>query len=70
MEKLAKLFQERLNMSEELAVEASNLAFDFMKEQLPDAVSEHLDVLVSSNDISDAVTDKLKEGFGGLLGGD
>lgn len=74
MEKLAKIFQERLGMSEELSLKASNIALEFVKEQLPDAIAPHIDTLIKGEDLGDMVSgalgDKLGGGLGGLFGGD
>jgi|AP45_3_1055517.scaffolds.fasta_scaffold80836_2 hypothetical protein len=71
MKKLAELFQQRLGMSEELSTKAAALAFDFMKEQLPDSIAPHLDTVLAADDLGDIVSGALGgKGLGGLFGGD
>lgn len=66
MQQLASLFQERLGMSEELSTKASTLAFEFMKEQLPDSIAPHLDTLIASDNLGDAVKGAIGSKLGGL----
>lgn len=66
---LANILQERVGLSEEIALQAASVALAFVKEKLPDSISSHFDSLMAGESVTDAVTGALGDKVGGALGG-
>jgi len=66
---LAEILQERLGLSEEISMQAAQIAIAFVKDKLPDSVAPHFDTLAAADSIGDVVSGALGGSLGGALGG-
>lgn len=66
---LAQLLQDRVNLSEENALQAADVALEFVKGKLPENLAPHFTALMAGEDAASAVKSALGGGLGGALGG-
>ena len=64
MEMLAKLLQEKVGLSEEMSQQAATVAFEFLKEKLPDSIADKLEAFTDGQ--GDLALDPARHGSDGF----